>query len=317
VFDVANGMESDFRTAARKLIDEHQIENVISTGAPFNFLYFASHLKDWKPSLRLIVDYRDPWLTAQNYGMTSLTESQKIWEIRKQDATLKHADVVLCPNEYLLSEILDSSPLAKEMGSKFHVLPHFYDEADHALGRSKHPEGDAKIRMVYGGALYLGLDPYLHAFSQYLSQLSENRPDVYERLDIRIYTNELAKEAVFRNHPCVVRFFSPIGEKIFQELNNADYILYFLAEHNKNYLTSKFFEYLPIPIPFAYIGPSGHVADFISKHKLGYVMEHFENDFPTLLKDHEQQNLLRDRSFPIQEYSLSNVGKKLMGFLKG
>ena len=60
-----------------------------------------------------------------------------------------------------------------------------------------------------------------------------------------------------------------IGDLIFDKISQADFILILLSEHNKNYLTSKFFEFLPYKKPFIYVGPNGYVSNKIENEMLG------------------------------------------------
>jgi hypothetical protein len=89
--------------------------------------------------------------------------------------------------------------------------------------------------------------------------------------------NEIEKANIFKSNADVVIFRKPIGNKIFKEIANAHYVIILLSEHNKNYLTSKFFEYLPYRKPYFYIGPEGHVSNTILTEELGVIAESINN----------------------------------------
>jgi len=57
-------------------------------------------------------------------------------------------------------------------------------------------------------------------------------------------------------------------------LHAADVLVVMNAEHNKDYKTTKFFEYLPLKKPLLYIGPEG----FVSKSPEGFVSKSIEEE---------------------------------------
>ena len=81
IYDQSIGWDKEMMEPCRKWIQEHQINCIIVTGAPWNLLVYAAQLKAEFPQCRLLVDYRDPWLTAKNYGMQSLSPKRMAHEI--------------------------------------------------------------------------------------------------------------------------------------------------------------------------------------------------------------------------------------------
>ena len=54
-----------------KLIAKENIPIIIATGHPFQANYWASVLKNRNPTLKLIQDFRDPWVDQPNKPMTT------------------------------------------------------------------------------------------------------------------------------------------------------------------------------------------------------------------------------------------------------
>ncbi|NNE54412.1 MAG: hypothetical protein HKN32_00230, partial [Flavobacteriales bacterium] len=127
IYDVALGFEKSFLEKARQLIEEHNIQRLICTGAPFNLPFYACQLKEEWPNLIYLADFRDPWITAQNYGMPGLSEEQMSVEKAKQDRIFQTADIVSAPNPFMLEEIRNSSDHLELATCNFEVIPHCYD----------------------------------------------------------------------------------------------------------------------------------------------------------------------------------------------
>ncbi|MBI1266993.1 MAG: hypothetical protein GC193_06120 [Cryomorphaceae bacterium] len=309
IYDIAIGWKNVFQQKAIEVIQKHNITALAATGAPFNLLYFATQLKESFPNLKVLCDYRDPWLTAQNYGMKGLEKSRMDAEIKKQEYIFKHADWVTCPNDFLLQEIKDT---AKEKPrAQFRSLTHFYDPADLANYLNSEDSKGEKIRIVYGGAIYMGIEGTLQSLNQGLNQLKESNQEMYNRLDIRFYTPHVHHAPIFAGHPCVT--FSPtIGKRFFTELRQSHAAMIFLADHNKNYLTTKFFEYLPFKAPLLYFGEQGYVSNFIQDNNLGvYVQDPLTELLPALEKV-STSSYNFNQNFDASQFSLEQKAQELI-----
>jgi hypothetical protein len=72
-----------------------------------------------------------------------------------------------------------------------------------------------------------------------------------------------------------VKSANSIGDKIFSEIAKSDFCIIFLAEHNRNFFTTKYFEYLPLQKPYLFIGPEGKVSKEIEANKMGCSWQSF------------------------------------------
>lgn len=304
IFDKAIGIEKKFLTLARKVIKEQEIETVFVTGAPFNLVYYTAQLKTIFPGVRILADYRDPWINAQNYGMQNLSPKRKNQELKKQNYVFENVDFISAPNSFLLQEIKETYTGNKPKIARFIELPHAFDPDDFNKNKPQGRKGP-KAKIIYAGTLYLGIDPYLEFLNESIQYIKEHLKDPLPEVDF--YTNELNKASIFRSNAGIVNFYQSVGEEIFESINSADFILILLSEHNKNYVTSKFFEFLPYKKPYLYVGPEGYVSEKVEREGLGYCLRKKE-DFYQLILNTER----RYSSSDIEKYTFDNVTGKML-----
>lgn len=312
IYDIAIGWEEDFLREARSLIQQKGIRKVIATGAPFNLLYYAAKLKQEMPELTLLCDYRDPWLNATNYGMADLPPERKKHEESKQAFIMEWADLITAPNSFLLDEI--KGTCTQPPKARFEELPHFFDPDDLKAFLDAPKNGQKGLKLVYGGTLYVGLEPYLQGFAQNLQALKLSDETLLDGLHIDVYTPHLNFAPHFAAAETFIQLHPVIGKGIFQKIHEADAVLIFLAAHNKHYLTTKFFEYLPFRKPLLFVGAEGHAAAFIEAQQLGLVVNEREQ-----LRDALRQ--LREGSAPrpgekeLEAFSLISRTQDLLNLL--
>ncbi len=312
IYDVAIGWEQPFLKKASTVIEKENITNVIATGAPFNILYYAALLKAQNRELNLIVDYRDPWLTAQNYGMKDLSMERMEAENAKQELVFRYANWVVCPNKFLLTEIRNTA--VGKPKAQFTSLPHFFDPEDLAEYLTPTTPSD-ELKIVYGGAVYLGLEKHLTHFAQALKQLKGKNESLFNQLNIEFYTPHTQFASLFEGMEDTISFNKPIGKDFFTKLNQADAALVMLAPHNKNYLTTKFFEYLPFRKPLLFLGSKGYTSEFIAENDLGEILEdECTNLEQALLNITSNQEKIS--AFQIDGFSLNKRIHELMSLLK-
>lgn len=310
IYDVATMWEHRFITNATDLIVRERIPTLIATGAPFNLLYFSAKIKALMPFIRFIADYRDPWLSARNYGMTDLSHAQKKHEFEKQKFVFRHADLVTSPYTELNQRM--QAEADTDYTPPMTVLPHFYDPSDFSsIRKTASRTGRNKIDLLYGGTLYNGTETYLQTMADGLSLLEKNAPELYHRLSIEFYTNDQKHAVLFADHQDVVVFHLPIGKDFFKRAAEASGLIVLLAEHNRHFATTKFFEYLPWRKPLLYIGPSGDVSDFILAQRLGCAPNTPE-DIAMQLALYAQDKQVFNNDYQADQHSLTEVTKQLI-----
>lgn len=267
IYDKAIGIEEKFLELCSTAIRERRVDTVFVTGAPFNLMYYTAKLKSKFPHVIIVADYRDPWIHAQNYGMQNLSLSKKQQELEKQNFVFEQVDVVTAPNAFLLKEIRTAYTGTKSDIAVFKELPHAFDPDD-VVAVKKTANTRFKIRILYAGTLYLGIESYLKFLNESLNYIKDHSKTLLP--EIVFYTNEKNGATCFEDNQDCVTFKDQIGDGIFAEIQNSDFVIILLSEHNKNYVTSKYYEYLPYGKKYIYIGPEGYVASKTEKEGFGY-----------------------------------------------
>ncbi len=261
-FDKSIGMKEAVINKLQQLTSTHTVNWIIATGAPFNFPYYASLFVEKNPGFKLWVDLRDPWLNAQNYGMSNLSTTRYTVEKEKARHIFQYAQVVSSPSIHVLQEF--NSVVREELKTKYFELKHFSTSAHQTT--PSHPSPHL-LTITYGGAIYLRTETFLEQMANDLRALRELQPLLYKKLRILFFSPDFQKiKEVFSEHD-IVSVQGDIGGDIVKRWSESDYTLILLAEHNKDFLTTKFYECLSLQKTLLYLGPNGRVQEeIISKN---------------------------------------------------
>jgi hypothetical protein len=305
IFDKAIGVQEKFISIAKDVIKKDKINTVFVTGTPFNLLYYTAMLKKDFKNLRIVADYRDPWLEAQNYGMQTLSPARKNFEIKKQNYVFEHVDYVCAPNPVLLQEIKNTYTGSEKRLAEFIELPHAFDPDD-VIPETSGDGSRGRIKIIYAGTVYLGIEYYLRFLNEAIAYVKLKDPGL--AMELSFYTYQKEQETIFSDNLDVVKFSDSIGDGVFKIARSSDFILILLSEHNKNYVTSKFFEFLPYQKPYLYVGPPGVVSDKIVNEGLGYHLNQKEDLYNVL----SLADRLKPSGASIEKYSFDAVTKNLL-----
>jgi len=278
-YDISLGWETHLVSKLNELAKKHPIEWVFATGAPWDMLRGVAEWKKERPEIKYWADFRDPWLNARNYGMPFLSPEKKKEEEKKAESVIQCADVLSAPAMQIL-EHFSSLNLIPSKNKKFFHLKHFHSEPK--LTEQSFGFSSTEIIIEYGGEIYLDTEPYLEQLAKDLTKLREFDPALYERLNINFHSSSFNKiKAIFKHHPCV-RISDSIGKKIEDRIAQAHWCMILLADHNKDFFTTKYFEYQTLGTPYLYLGASGEVLKSIEEENRGTSWEIF---FQSLLKN--------------------------------
>jgi glycosyltransferase involved in cell wall biosynthesis len=276
-FDLAIGCQSQINQYLDKITSQFPIEWIIATGAPFNLTYFAAEYVKHSQKLKLWVDLRDPWLDAQNYGMLGLSEKRKKAEEAKALSVITNSSVVSCPTIDALQ--IFKTITSQNIDHKLFELRHFYDPSDYVKTSLERPKN--KIKIVYGGDIYIDSEKHIHKLVSDLKSLQQTHPLVYQMLDFRFFSDTIFKVKNLFENLEVIRLEKSIGNRIFEEISSCDWCMILLSDFNKNFFTTKYFEYQPYNKPYLYLGPNGMVFNEISKEGIGMDWSQFYKNLTT------------------------------------
>ena len=310
IYDAAVGWAPKFKAVARRLIQKENISVVIATGAPFNLLYYAAQLKQEIGRFRLISDYRDPWIHAKNYGMEGLGPRRLKVEQDKESCVIDNSEYIISPAKGILDQIQKDHPMADSL--KFVEIPHCFD-LDDIVSFSMPPSSkSATFRIVYGGAMYIGLEPYLQNLDMSIKGYRRKFRD-YPPVEFIFFTPDYLNWKGKFNHQSCFTFHDQIGSHIHEEISYADGVLIMLAEHNKNFFTTKFFDFLPYNKPYIFVGAKGKVFEYIRKEKLGFPLvnseqlENLQESFNEVILHRRNTEVLETHSLQRRTHQLKEL----------
>jgi len=211
--------------------------------------------------------------------MPFLSPEKKKEEEEKTQSVIQHADVLSAPAIQIL-EHYSSLNLISANNKKFFHLKHFHSEPK--LTEQSFGFSSREITIEYGGEIYLDTEHFLEEMSKDLTKLRESDPALYERLQLNFHSTSFEKiQAIFKHHPCV-RISDSIGKKIEDRIAQAHWCIILLADHNKDFFTTKYFEYQTLGTPYLYLGAKGDVLQTIENENRGTTWCNF---FQSLLKN--------------------------------
>jgi len=278
-YDISLGWEKHLVPKLNELTKKFPIEWIFATGAPWDMLRAVAEWKKEQTSIKYWADFRDPWLNARNYGMPFLSPEKKKEEQIKAESVLQNADVLSAPAMQILGHFSYLN-LIPSNNKKFFHLKHFHSEP--RLTEQSFGFSSTDIIIEYGGEIYLDTEPYLEQMANDLTKLREFNTTLYERLNINFHSSSFAKiQSIFKHHPCV-RISDSIGKKIEDRIAQAHWCIILLAEHNKDFFTTKYYEYQTLGTPYLYVGADGEVLKNIEKENRGTSWKNF---FQSLLQN--------------------------------
>jgi hypothetical protein len=310
IYDLSAEWGKPLIRACEKICHDFPIKRIIATGAPWHMLYELGEWNKAHVNLQYIVDFRDPWLHAKNYGMADLDAERKAFEAYKQERVLTLADVILSPDPAILEELQAFAKVRNKPTGRFAAIRHFYDEDDflglHSLENAKSDK--QAFTIVYGGDLYQDLQPELRDILSFFTEKGANNPHI----ELQIYTD--ARVPDFIHGIPGIRIFPAAGKSFYAIANAADALLILLPKHKRHEFTTKFYDYMPLRKPYIVAAQGGPVADFVVNNQMGYIWKS-DNRYPW------HENLLSETfnfhpAYDISAFSLTAAANQLTTLFK-
>ncbi|MCI5056293.1 MAG: hypothetical protein MRY83_09300 [Flavobacteriales bacterium] len=311
IYDLAFAWKDVLFPLAERLIQKYKIDTVIGTGAPFSVPYYVAKMKE-RYSVKTIVDYRDPYIDADNYGMPYLSSERKQHEVSKHRYIIEHVDFLTSPYESMQMDLIKTSETQKNIENLIE-LEHFYDFEEIAPLLKPEELETGKIKFVYGGELYLGLDHYLHGLNKALTALKQKT--YYNKLQFDFYVNDINKRTIFEENSEIVNFY-PQTPDILKKIATSNFVLIFYSEHKKHHRTTKFMEFLPFKKPYIYLGPEGFVSEFIEAENLGISLSKDPMKLESVLAEYQNNTISFNKDFDHTQFSLDAICDKLINLIE-
>lgn len=257
---------------ANRIIKENNINNVITTGPPHRINMFGAHIKKNNPQINFIIDYRDSWFDAKNYGYDNMTNHLKNTEINNELFTFSLCDKIICINEEFVSEI-NNRHNDKFIKKCIHI-PHLLDDEDYLF--KTEVSNNKKIVITYGGTITTSvLNNELDVFFKELRNYKINEHTKYNTFSFNFYTsNKVVKERVlYYKIEDIVKVKDTINEKsFFNILLKSNYLLAMLGREWKDYITTKQITYIPFRKPIILLSEKGKASKMLLDNELGIIV---------------------------------------------
>ncbi|MFT5823920.1 MAG: glycosyltransferase involved in cell wall biosynthesis [Crocinitomix sp.] len=252
----------------KKVIQEENIEVVISTGPPHSMHLIGLKLKNYfGDKINWIADFRDPWTNIDFYDMLSVGKRAD-----NKNRRLEKQVIQTCNTLVTVSESWAGS--FEELGAgRRKVITNGFDNADY---KQVHEKNNSHFAITHLGSINADRNP--EALWIALSELCQSKEGFKANLRVRLVGNvhanvnrDVAKYGLTDN----VNFVPNMAHKdAIEELYNSSLSLLLLndAKNIDGIIPGKVFEYMGVGNPILAIGkPDGDAGNIITGNGLGTI----------------------------------------------
>lgn len=228
--------------AARRIIRQRKIDLVLITVPPFSTVRLASMLRKGFPTLPIVVDFRDEWLTT-TINLVSFNNNQRARDVahKAEAEAVRDATAVVAVTEAARVELRGRYPGLP--ADKFHCIPNGFDMAartEAVAGSGPAKAGVGKTVLTYIGSIYGSTDP--GTFVQAVLGLP---PEIRARLQVRfighIETAAYREVLMSLGETVELKGFVPQAEAL-RAIQDTTYLL--LITHDRINVAAKLYDYL-------------------------------------------------------------------------
>lgn len=298
---------------ASKIIQEHNIDTVVTTGPPNSTHLIGLKLTEKIPDLKWIMDMRDPWTQVFYNQVIPRHSFASKKDLKLEKKALKRADEVIVVSESM-KKVQEEVLLRK-----YEVLTNGFDHTDFSTPPITKSD---KFEITYTGSMTEAAIPY--SFFEVIKLMEKEYRDI---LSINFYgsINEKVKKIILDTGlGDIINFHEYIPHlQAKKKMQEADLLLLVIPKTDGNELimTGKIFDYIGAQKNILCLGPKkGDAAKIIEEYKLGYNVSYDEkkalqNTLEELIKS--ETNSYKPwstdlKSHPFSRYSLT---KKLSQIL--
>lgn len=241
---------------ARRIIRRNQIEFLLVTVPPFSALIVGTTLKREFPSLKLVSDFRDEWLSfyLKDFEFQSSDYTRRRAEAIEKE-TAERSDLVVAVNRSSRDEIRRRYP--EEPEEKFVVVPNGYDPETFA-GFAPRKSQSPRMVVTHVGTVYRTASPRF-----YLDAVDGLPEQVRRCMETRFIGRISDTERVLlegRKSEVTALGFMPQADAL-KYMEDTDYLL--LTMTNDISVPGKLFEYMATQKPILAITGAGSEVDQI------------------------------------------------------
>ena len=246
--------------AAKKIIKEHQIETIITTGPPHSTHLIGLHLHQKNKNLKWIADLRDPWTNVFYNNFLLRSEKTKKKDKQYEDSVVKTANGVLVVSKGMQEEFQDRN-------KKTFLFYNGYDEKDIPKVTS---HLTTKFTLSYIGNMKPNQNTI--ALWETLAELKKEIKD-FGKFFILSFTGNVAVQVSKKIQECgiedIVEYHPFVKHAQAVQLMTESNLLFLpipMTKNNQYIITGKIFEYLASTTPILAIGPvDGNAATILTE----------------------------------------------------
>jgi len=238
----------------KKLIKQTNTEVIIATGHPFQSMRWASEIKQKTKNVKIIQDFRDPWIHPYKKFLSS-KNIQKIegWV----QFSLEHADHCVFVTNGLVELMIKLIECPYSVITNGHDIDFFEDEID------------KREQWIYAGNLAYGREVMAKCFLDVVQEDAE----LLKKCIVKLYGK--TPEFIINEYPQLIdkKIINILGiasqEKVIRELKRSRIALHFGSEKFPYALSTKIFENAAAGIPTLSINGGGEIEDLIENNNWG------------------------------------------------
>ena len=330
VFAYPDGMkywhEYAFKEASR-IIEEEEIEAIISSSWPITCHTIAKDLKD-KYGLFWIADLRDLWNLNPYVSHTFIrTHFEKKLELK----TFENTDVLTTTTDLAGKTLATLHPknrivpiLSGYDEDDFKFLNSIVSNEKDAVSDSNDSSNDEKLKFIYAGSLYGGKRDPTNLFKAIRQLEDENKLDS-SKLSIEFYGDSTNLEEIASRYGLseILKIGGKIShEDVLKKQLESDILLLISwnDEKERMFIPGKIYEYFALSKPVLSIGyKEGSLKELIEETKVGYHVSDLESTKDILLKFYnefmEKGTVDLNSQINIEDYSMENMARKFADLL--
>ena len=329
VFAYPDGMkywhESAFKEAS-KIIEEEEIDAIISSSWPVTCHTIAKDLKD-KYGIPWIADLRDLWNLNPYVSHTFI---RTYFEKRLELKTFENADALTTTTDLAAETLATLHPnnrivpiLSGYDKDDFEFLEEIIENNNHDIEDSTKED---KLKFIYAGSLYGGKRDPTNLFKAIRQLEDEDKLDS-SKISIEFYGDDTNLEEISSRYG--LRDILKIGgkishEEVLKKQLGSDVLLLISWDNEKEkmFIPGKIYEYFALNKPVLSIGhKEGSLKDLIEETKVGYHVSDLESSKEALLNIYnefiEKGKVELNSDINIEDYSMENMAKKFADLLNG
>jgi len=239
---------------ARQIIRRHGIGYVMVTVPPFSALVAGARLKHEFPSLVLVSDFRDEWLSfyLKDFDFQNSEYTRRRAAAIEREA-VEASDLVVAVNRSSRDEIRKRYP--EQAQQKFQVVPNGYDPEVFA-DVAPRVERSSRMIVTHVGTVYKTASPRF-----YLEAVDSLPEEIRSRIETRFVGRVAESERVLmegRKTRITQLGFMPQAEAL-KHMADTDYLL--LTMTNDISVPGKLFEYMAVRKPILAVAAPGSEVD--------------------------------------------------------